>query len=215
MYKCRLTEARGQAKDKEQAVLYLYRVYGLHAVKHENLRPEKPPKPFPRMIKEQAAAAAIAQGEREGEEGEEAEVGEEGGSPSKRRTRAGTKARKVKAKGKADAGAEVTAEEIAGAEVTAEEMESVETGVAEEPKDVEDAVDVEPAPKKRRGANAHPQKSLSPRKPRTSKRGRGRGRGGATGRSVAGAETETEAVVGMEVETETATEVVREVQPPH
>ena len=203
VYKCRLTEARGQAKDKEQAVLYLYRVYSLHAVKHENLRPEKPPKPFPRMIKEQAAAAAaIAEGE-----GEEAEEGEEGGSPSKRRTRAGTKARKAKAKGKAD----VKAEDAAA--------QTVETGVAEEPKDVEDAVDVEPAPKKRRGANAHPQKSLSPRKPRASKRGRGRGRGGATGRSVAGAETEAGtgagAVVGMEVEMDTATEVVREVQPPH
>ncbi|KAI1792678.1 UV-endonuclease UvdE [Ganoderma leucocontextum] len=37
-----------EAKDKEQAVLYLYRVYNLHPVIHENLRPEKPPKPFPR-----------------------------------------------------------------------------------------------------------------------------------------------------------------------
>ncbi|KAM5546068.1 hypothetical protein V8D89_000194 [Ganoderma adspersum] len=37
-----------EAKDKEQAVLHLYRIYNLHPVIHENLRPEKPPKPFPR-----------------------------------------------------------------------------------------------------------------------------------------------------------------------
>ena len=30
-----------EAKDKEQAVLFLYRVYGLEEVKWENLRPEK------------------------------------------------------------------------------------------------------------------------------------------------------------------------------
>lgn len=30
-----------QAKDKEQAVFHLYRIYDLHPVKHENLRPEK------------------------------------------------------------------------------------------------------------------------------------------------------------------------------
>ena len=33
---------RMQAKDKEQAVLHLYRIYGLEEVIHENLRPEKP-----------------------------------------------------------------------------------------------------------------------------------------------------------------------------
>ena len=37
-----------QAKDKEQAVFHLYRIYGLADVIHENLRPEKPPKPFVR-----------------------------------------------------------------------------------------------------------------------------------------------------------------------
>ncbi|THH32849.1 hypothetical protein EUX98_g1369 [Antrodiella citrinella] len=31
-----------EAKDKEQAVLLLYRIYNLHPVIHENLRPEKP-----------------------------------------------------------------------------------------------------------------------------------------------------------------------------
>ncbi|PIL28869.1 hypothetical protein GSI_08915 [Ganoderma sinense ZZ0214-1] len=36
-----------EAKDKEQAVLHLYRIYDLHPVIHENLRPEKPSKPFP------------------------------------------------------------------------------------------------------------------------------------------------------------------------
>ena len=44
-----------QAKDKEQAVFHLYRMYGLHPVIHENLRPEKPPKPFPRMLKAEGA----------------------------------------------------------------------------------------------------------------------------------------------------------------
>ncbi|KAF8590258.1 UV-endonuclease UvdE [Ramaria rubella] len=32
-----------EAKDKEQAVFHLYRIYGLESVVHENLRPEKPP----------------------------------------------------------------------------------------------------------------------------------------------------------------------------
>ncbi|KAH9925003.1 UV-endonuclease UvdE [Epithele typhae] len=49
-----------EAKDKEQAVFHLYRMYGLHPVVHENLRPEKPPKPFPRQIKAEAVAAAAA-----------------------------------------------------------------------------------------------------------------------------------------------------------
>lgn len=31
-----------EAKDKEQAVFHLYRIYGLEEVIHENLRPEKP-----------------------------------------------------------------------------------------------------------------------------------------------------------------------------
>ncbi|OSX56122.1 hypothetical protein POSPLADRAFT_1160959, partial [Postia placenta MAD-698-R-SB12] len=34
------------AKDKEQAVFHLYRIYGLEPVIHANLRPENPPKPF-------------------------------------------------------------------------------------------------------------------------------------------------------------------------
>ena len=29
-------------------MLHLYRIYNLHPVIHDNLRPEKPPKPFPR-----------------------------------------------------------------------------------------------------------------------------------------------------------------------
>ena len=63
---------RGQAKDKEQAVLYLYRVYGLHAVKHENLRPEKAAKPPGRVAKG---------GDGDGEEGAEA------ASPKRKRAR--------------------------------------------------------------------------------------------------------------------------------
>ncbi|KAJ8488564.1 hypothetical protein ONZ51_g3491 [Trametes cubensis] len=61
-----------EAKDKEQAVFHLYRIYNLHPVIHENLRPEKPAKPFPRMLKEEAAAAGTE-------------------SPSTRRTRKRTK----------------------------------------------------------------------------------------------------------------------------
>ncbi|EIW53258.1 UV-endonuclease UvdE [Trametes versicolor FP-101664 SS1] len=61
-----------EAKDKEQAVLHLYRVYNLHPVIHENLRPEKAAKPFPRMVKEEAAAAAAAAAA--GGEGEGAEA---------------------------------------------------------------------------------------------------------------------------------------------
>ncbi|KAI0357706.1 UV-endonuclease UvdE [Trametes cingulata] len=49
-----------EAKDKEQAVFHLYRIYNLHPVIHENLRPEKPAKPFPRMLKEEAAAQEAA-----------------------------------------------------------------------------------------------------------------------------------------------------------
>ena len=62
--------------DKEQAVLHLYRLYNLHPVIHENLRPEKPPKPFPR--------ACV---------GEDGEAGENGtqSTPRKRRTRAKAK----------------------------------------------------------------------------------------------------------------------------
>ncbi|OJT06819.1 UV-damage endonuclease [Trametes pubescens] len=101
-----------EAKDKEQAVLHLYRVYGLHPVIHENLRPEKAAKPFPRMVKEEAAAAAVAAGE-----GAEATP-----TPRKRAKRA-----------------KATLDE------TADALAVLETGVAEEPKDLEDAVEVEDA----------------------------------------------------------------------
>ena len=53
-------------------MFHLYRIYNLHPVIHENLRPEKPAKPFPRMLKEEAAAAGTE-------------------SPSTRRTRKRTK----------------------------------------------------------------------------------------------------------------------------
>ncbi|KAH9934102.1 UV-endonuclease UvdE-domain-containing protein [Amylocystis lapponica] len=53
-----------EAKDKEQAVLHLYRMYNLEPVVHANLRPEKPPKPFVRSKARIAAdAAAAADGE--------------------------------------------------------------------------------------------------------------------------------------------------------
>ncbi len=58
----------------------MYRVYNLHPVIHENLRPEKPPKPFPRATEDNAV---------DGENGE----GEVPATPRKRKTRA--KARKT------------------------------------------------------------------------------------------------------------------------
>ncbi|KAI0752598.1 UV-endonuclease UvdE-domain-containing protein [Daedaleopsis nitida] len=62
-----------EAKDKEQAVFHLYRIYNLHPVVHENLRPEKPPKPFPRS-------------------GQDGEGGGDGPStPRKRKTRVAAK----------------------------------------------------------------------------------------------------------------------------
>ncbi|KAI0329824.1 UV-endonuclease UvdE [Cubamyces sp. BRFM 1775] len=90
-----------EAKDKEQAVFHLYRIYNLHPVIHENLRPEKPAKPFPRMLKEEAAAAGTD-------------------SPSTRRTRKRTKLEEVP-----------------------DTLEVLETGVAEEPKDLEDTADLD------------------------------------------------------------------------
>ena len=72
-----LTQGAVQAKDKEQAVFHLYRVYNLHPVIHENLRPEKPPKPFPR-----ATQAEQADGE------DVVREGEAPATPRKRRTRA-------------------------------------------------------------------------------------------------------------------------------
>ncbi|KAH9903260.1 UV-endonuclease UvdE-domain-containing protein [Cubamyces lactineus] len=90
-----------EAKDKEQAVFHLYRIYDLHPVIHENLRPEKPAKPFPRMVKEEAAAAGTD-------------------SPSTRRARKRTKL-----------------------EEAPDTLEVLETGVAEEPKDVEDTADLD------------------------------------------------------------------------
>ncbi|KAI9060043.1 UV-endonuclease UvdE [Trametes sanguinea] len=84
-----------EAKDKEQAVFHLYRIYNLHPVIHENLRPEKPAQPFPRMVKAQAAAEAAAAAAAEGEGGEGAEGAEGGVTPRKRRTRAKGKVEEV------------------------------------------------------------------------------------------------------------------------
>ncbi|KAI0078030.1 UV-endonuclease UvdE [Panus rudis PR-1116 ss-1] len=72
-----------EAKDKEQAVFHLYRIYELFEVKKELLRPEKPPKPFVR------AGDAKDAGEDEIGDGEEGEG--EGGSPTKKRKTRRTK----------------------------------------------------------------------------------------------------------------------------
>ena len=92
--------SRTQAKDKEQAVFHLYRIYNLHPVIEKNLRPEKPPKPFersPKKIKKTKARKDDEDGE--GSMGEENDVVNEGAdaeteSPKRRKTRA----RKVKSK---------------------------------------------------------------------------------------------------------------------
>ena len=57
-------------------MFHLYRIYNLHPVIHENLRPEKPPKPFPRA------------GQGEGEDGAD---GDAKATPRKRKTRAKAK----------------------------------------------------------------------------------------------------------------------------
>ena len=48
----------GQAKDKEQAVFLLYRIYDLAPVRHENLRPEKPQKVAQVLNEDEDAAVA-------------------------------------------------------------------------------------------------------------------------------------------------------------
>ncbi|EMD36763.1 hypothetical protein CERSUDRAFT_51795 [Gelatoporia subvermispora B] len=55
-----------EAKDKEQAVFQLYRVYNLAPVIYENLRPEKPPKPFERSRSRAAPGLAGEDVEAEG-----------------------------------------------------------------------------------------------------------------------------------------------------
>ncbi len=40
-------------------MLHLYRIYNLHPVIHENLRPEKPPKPFPRASVDDDGTTAV------------------------------------------------------------------------------------------------------------------------------------------------------------
>ncbi|KAI8989013.1 UV-endonuclease UvdE-domain-containing protein [Trametes punicea] len=99
-----------EAKDKEQAVFHLYRIYNLHPVVYENLRPEKPATPFPRMLKAQAAEAA-ANGEGEGDAG--------AATPRTRRTRSRTKV-----------------------EEAPDALEVLETGVAEESKDLPDTAEI-------------------------------------------------------------------------
>jgi len=69
-----------EAKDKEQAVLHLYRIYGLERVIQENLRPEKPPKPFVRGKGRVAAAEGEGEDEDGGEGMDEGE-GEDGAEP--------------------------------------------------------------------------------------------------------------------------------------
>ncbi|KAI0634612.1 UV-endonuclease UvdE-domain-containing protein [Trametes polyzona] len=162
-----------EAKDKEQAVFHLYRIYGLHPVIHENLRPEKPPKPFPRMVKEEAAAAAAAALEA-GEPGEGADEAEGDGAATPRKRSAGTKTRSragAKNLKLVDSPGSLSSEVVPPTprdshRTSTEALEVLETGVAAEPKDLEDTADVEdilagtPSP-----AKAQPVKS--PRKRRT------------------------------------------------
>ena len=79
-----------QAKDKEQAVFHLYRIYGLEDVIHENLRPEKPPKPFVRGPGSRSRGKGGDEGEDDGED-----VAEAVDATPKRLTRAKAKAKSV------------------------------------------------------------------------------------------------------------------------
>ena len=83
-----LNNGSGQAKDKEQAVFHLYRIYGLEDVIHENLRPEKPPKPFVRGPGSRARGKG-ADGDEGEDDGEDA--AEAVDATPKRRTRAKAK----------------------------------------------------------------------------------------------------------------------------
>ncbi|KAI0658056.1 UV-endonuclease UvdE-domain-containing protein [Cubamyces menziesii] len=123
-----------EAKDKEQAVFHLYRIYNLHPVIHENLRPEKPAKPFPRMLKEEAAAAGTE-------------------SPSTRRTRKRTKLEEAPGESPYPSTTPYTAVHRLGLRTFDRDtlltdrwldtLEVLETGVAEEPKDLEDTADLD------------------------------------------------------------------------
>ncbi|KAL7284751.1 hypothetical protein ACG7TL_002058 [Trametes sanguinea] len=139
-----------EAKDKEQAVFHLYRIYNLHPVIHENIRPEKPATPFPRIIKAQAAADAAAAAAAEGEGKEGAERVEGNVTPRKRRSRARGKVEEVP-----------------------EALEALETGVAEEPKDLEDTADLDELDV---DAVAAPPKSATTKKKAPRKRGTKRAR---------------------------------------
>ncbi|KAI0719762.1 UV-endonuclease UvdE-domain-containing protein [Cerioporus squamosus] len=134
-----------EAKDKEQAVFHLYRVYSLHPVIHENLRPEKPPKPFPR---------ASQGNEVDGE-------GEAPSSPRKRRARA--KAPKVEEEADGAYSPRMRSQFMLDEYFIVETLEVLETGVAEEPKDLEDTAEPEvplPAtPKKKTAKQKTPRKS--------------------------------------------------------
>ncbi|KAI0729555.1 UV-endonuclease UvdE-domain-containing protein [Fomitopsis betulina] len=70
-----------EAKDKEQAVFHLYRLYGLEEVIYENLRPEKPAKPFVRGAGSRARANSV-------DEDDGDDVAEAGNAMPKRRARA-------------------------------------------------------------------------------------------------------------------------------
>ncbi|KZT63510.1 UV-endonuclease UvdE [Daedalea quercina L-15889] len=83
-----------EAKDKEQAVFHLYRIYGLEDVVHENLRPEKPPKPFVRGRGRAGAAVGdeLVNEDGDGDREDAAEPVDETTTP-KKRTRAGERGR--------------------------------------------------------------------------------------------------------------------------
>ncbi|OSX56809.1 hypothetical protein POSPLADRAFT_1050471 [Postia placenta MAD-698-R-SB12] len=76
-----------EAKDKEQAVFHLYRIYGLEPVIHANLRPENPPKPF---IRGKGCVAA------EDDEGDGEDAAEEVNEDDARETRAKTRGKRTK-----------------------------------------------------------------------------------------------------------------------
>lgn len=116
-------------------MFHLYRIYNLHPVIHENLRPEKPAKPFPRMLKEEAAAAGTE-------------------SPSTRRTRKRTKLEEAPGESPYPSTTPYTAVHRLGLRTfdrdtlltdrwLVDTLEVLETGVAEEPKDLEDTADLD------------------------------------------------------------------------
>jgi UV DNA damage endonuclease len=124
-----------QAKDKEQAVFQLYRIYNLKPVIHENLRPEKATKP---------KAATV------GDDDGETQVDNESKSPTKRKTRTPKKEPAKSRKAKDAKGQEELPDVPKAEEKSVEGPTTTPKRRARKPKDDVSLATAAPAAKKRR-----------------------------------------------------------------